>query len=87
MLGRCLAAGDLPDDPKLRVLLQFARDLTKETTFDFQEAVRHLISVGWSDAAIHDAAQVIGYFNYVNRLAQGLGVELESRWSESQDTP
>lgn len=32
---------------------------------------------GLSDAAIHDAAAVVGYFNLVNRLALGLGVELE----------
>lgn len=33
--------------------------------------------VGFSDAAIHDAAAIVAYFNFVNRLALGLGVELE----------
>jgi alkylhydroperoxidase family enzyme len=33
---------------------------------------------GFSDAAIHDAAQVIAYFNYINRIADGLGVDRES---------
>jgi uncharacterized peroxidase-related enzyme len=32
---------------------------------------------GFSDRAIHDATQVIGYFNYVTRVADGLGIELE----------
>jgi alkylhydroperoxidase family enzyme len=32
---------------------------------------------GHSDAAIHDATQVIAYFNYVNRVADALGVEPE----------
>ena len=38
-----------------------------------------------SDAAIHDAVQVIGYFNYINRVADGLGVEPEDfvkAWEE-----
>ena len=29
---------------------------------------------GWDDAAIHDAIQVIAYFNYINRVADALGV-------------
>lgn len=33
---------------------------------------------GLSDAAIHDAAAVTSYFNFVNRIALGLGVELEA---------
>jgi hypothetical protein len=36
-----------------------------------------LRSVGWSDLAIHDAVQVISYFNYINRVADALGVEPE----------
>ena len=32
---------------------------------------------GLSDAGIHDATQVIGYFNYISRVADGLGVEVE----------
>lgn len=32
----------------------------------------------WSDTAILDICQVAGYFNFVNRLADGLGVPLES---------
>ncbi|MFZ1399937.1 MAG: hypothetical protein WAS33_23735 [Candidatus Promineifilaceae bacterium] len=33
---------------------------------------------GFDDRAIHDAVQVIGYFNYINRIAHGLGVEPET---------
>jgi len=41
------------------------------------EDVASLRSVGFSDEAIHDAAAVTAYFNFVNRMASGLGVELE----------
>ncbi len=36
-----------------------------------------LRSAGFSDADILDMANVAAYYAYVNRLAQGLGVELE----------
>ncbi|MCK5943947.1 MAG: hypothetical protein KAI24_18325 [Planctomycetes bacterium] len=41
------------------------------------EDVAALRSAGFSDAAVHDASQVVGYFNYINRIADALGVELE----------
>lgn len=39
--------------------------------------VVELRALGWSDLEIHDAAQVVAYFNYINRIADGLGVDLE----------
>ena len=39
--------------------------------------VDRLREVGLSDRAITDATQVIAYFNYINRIAEGLGVDLE----------
>ena len=44
-----------------------------------------LRAAGLSDRAIHDAVQVGAYFSYINRVAQGLGVELETfvrAWGE-----
>lgn len=37
-----------------------------------------LRSHGFDDVAIHDATQVIAFFNYITRIANGLGVEPES---------
>ena len=39
--------------------------------------VRDLETFGFSQNAISDAAQVISYFNYINRIADGLGVDHE----------
>lgn len=86
-LAARLASGGLPDDPKLRALLEFARDLTLHVGGGHADAVSRLISLGWDPQAIHDAVQVIGYFNYVNRIAEGLGVELEPRWHEGSGDP
>lgn len=33
---------------------------------------------GFDDRAIHDATQVIAYFNYITRIADALGVEPET---------
>lgn len=32
---------------------------------------------GFDDRAIHDATQVVAYFNYINRIADALDVDLE----------
>jgi alkylhydroperoxidase family enzyme len=44
--------------------------------------VNALRNIGFSDSAILDINQVTGYYAFVNRLADGLGVELESFWGE-----
>jgi len=36
-----------------------------------------LRAAGFDDAAILRATEITAYFNFVNRLADGLGVELE----------
>lgn len=44
--------------------------------------VDSLRTVGFSDRDILDITEVIGYYAYVNRIADGLGVEVES-WSDA----
>ena len=39
-----------------------------------------LRTVGLDDVAIHDAIQVIAYFNYLNRVAEGVGTDPEPDW-------
>ena len=36
---------------------------------------------GLDDAAIHDAIQVVAYFNYINRVAEGVGTDAEPEWT------
>ncbi len=40
--------------------------------------IERLRDHGFDDRAIHDAVQVVAYFNYITRVADGLGVEPES---------
>lgn len=39
--------------------------------------VESLRAAGFDDRAILDAIQVVGYFNYVNRLADAVHVDVE----------
>lgn len=36
---------------------------------------------GLTDAGIHDAIQVVAFFNYINRIAEAVGIEGEPEWS------
>ena len=43
---------------------------------------------GLDDVAIHDAIQVIAYFNYINRVAEGVGTDTEPEWEpRSYESP
>ncbi len=58
-------------------LMVYAEKLTR-TPWDVRpEDLDRLRAAGATDDEISDAAQVIAYFNYINRIADGLGVDLE----------
>ena len=40
--------------------------------------IAELRAHGFTDAAIHDATQVIAYFNFITRIAGALGVDQET---------
>ncbi len=44
-----------------------------------------LRDVGLSDAGVLDATQIVSYFNYINRVADALGVPPESDWDLKHD--
>ncbi len=58
-------------------MCQWAEKLTKTPGEMSKSDINILEDVGFSQEAISDAAQVVGYFNYINRIADGLGVDLE----------
>jgi uncharacterized peroxidase-related enzyme len=64
-------------------MLEYAVKLTLTPWDMVEQDVADLREAGFSDGAILDINQVAGYYAYVNRLADGLGVELEPFWDES----
>lgn len=67
-----------PLDARQSTLVTYALKLTRFPHLVGEDDINLLRRVGLSDAAIHDAAAVTAYFNFVNRIALGLGVELEA---------
>lgn len=63
--------------PADRALCDYAMKLTRTPAEINQLDIDTLRSQGLSDRAINDAVQVIAFFNYINRVGDGLGVDLE----------
>ena len=63
---------------KRLAMLRFAVKLTKTPAAVDDADTDALRSAGFSDRDILDIVEVIGYYAYANRLADGLGVQTES---------
>lgn len=68
-------------DPRARALCDFAVQLTHEPDSPTEGDIERLRGAGLSDAAVHDSIQVIAYFNYINRVADAVGIEHEPEWA------
>jgi uncharacterized peroxidase-related enzyme len=66
--------------PPDRAMLDYAVKLTRTPQKMGREDVEALRRVGFDDRAIHDICAITGYYAFVNRVADGLGVELEPRF-------
>ena len=58
-------------------MLHYADQLTTEPWAVAAEDIAGMRDAGLSDRDILDVAQVVGYYAYANRIASGLGVEIE----------
>jgi len=67
-------------------LLDHAEKLTISPGSCNEDDIEALRAVGWSDRAINDATQVCAYFNYINRIAEGLGVD-DEEWLGDDGKP
>ncbi len=63
-----------------RAMLAYAVKLTLTPGAMAAGDVAALRAAGFDDAGIHDVCSVTAYFAFVNRIADGLGVELEQRF-------
>ncbi|MCG8423016.1 MAG: peroxidase [Proteobacteria bacterium] len=74
-----------PLEPRERALLDYAAKLTRKPGAMREADLIPLRDAGLSDRDILDANQVVAYFAYVNRVADGLGVALEEHMSGNSD--
>ena len=61
-----------------RAMLDYAVKLTGAPATINRGDVDQLRSAGFDDRAIHDICAITAYFAFVNRIADGLGVEMEA---------
>lgn len=61
-----------------RVMLDYVVKLTEAPVSVGQADVERLRASGFDDRAIHDICATTAYFAFVNRIADGLGVEMEA---------
>ena len=60
-----------------RAMLEYARKLTTRLAEISPQDVHTLRDKGFTDSAILEINAAAAYMNFVNRVAEGLGVELE----------
>jgi uncharacterized peroxidase-related enzyme len=61
----------------VRGLVTFAEKVTRTPLACTETDISALRAAGWCDTSIHDAVQVVAYFNCINRVADALGVAPE----------
>lgn len=58
-------------------MLAYAVKLTRTPGAVERSDVEHLRNAGFSDRDILDIAEVTAYYAYANRIADGLGIDME----------
>ncbi len=66
-----------PLSPKRTAVLSFAVKLTETPAAISDADIDSLREAGFSDRDILDIVEVVGYYAYANRIADGLGLETE----------
>ena len=64
-------------EPADLAMLDYSVKLTLTPGEMLEEDAKSLRAHGFDDRAIHDICTITAYFAFVNRVADGLGVELE----------
>ncbi len=68
-------------DEATLALAEFAVKLTVTPSSVSVQDTDRLRAAGFDDVGISSCVQVVAYFNYINRIAEGLGIDVES-WIE-----
>ena len=70
-------------EPRQLAMLRYADKLTGTPNKMVRDDVGSLREVGFTDEDILAIAEITSYYAFVNRIADGLGVELEA-WGDSE---
>jgi uncharacterized peroxidase-related enzyme len=64
-------------DPKMRPVLRYARKLTQKPDSVTQADADAIFAAGWEESALYYVVAVTALFNFMNRLVEGMGIELD----------
>jgi uncharacterized peroxidase-related enzyme len=80
-----LLAGDTEADipPKMRPVLEVAAKLTERADGVTESDAQAIFAAGWNEAAYYHLVGVVALFNFMNRLVEGLGIELNPAYAEA----
>ena len=80
---------DLPTaqiDDRMRTLLGYVGKLTREPGKVSPADARAVLDAGWDERALHDAVAVCALFNFMNRFVNGLGVTVDTNYTDTSGT-
>jgi len=72
--------------PETDALLEYAEKLTCDPSSVRAGDLAILSSHGFDDKGISSCVQIVAYFNYINRIAEGLGASSED-WIDEDGRP
>lgn len=64
-------------DEKMRPVLRYARKLTQQPSSLTQADADAIFAAGWDETALYHTVAVTALFNLMNRLVEGMGIELD----------
>ncbi|MBS0418059.1 MAG: peroxidase-related enzyme [Proteobacteria bacterium] len=74
-LAQDVDAGPVPQ--KMKPVLRYAERLTRDPDGVRESDVEAILAEGWNEVAIYHTVAVTALFNFMNRLVEGLGIELD----------
>ena len=70
--------------PRLRALCTVAHKMSAEPTRMVEDDWQPLRALGFDDTALLEPGHIVGLFNYLTRLADGFGLQLDPQTAEAQ---
>jgi alkylhydroperoxidase family enzyme len=64
----------------MKPVLRYARKLTEKPDSITQTDADAVFAVGWGESALYQTVAVTALFNFMNRLVEGTGIELDQSY-------
>jgi len=68
---------------KMMPVLDFAKELTQRANGVTKADADAVLAAGWEETAVYHLVAVVALFNYMNRLVEGLGIELNASYAQT----